>query len=325
MQTARDNKALVESIFVALAEGNGQPFAGAMADDFDWTISGQGPWARTWRGKDAVRRSLFAPLFAQFADTYRNRALRVVRGRQHGRRRMPRQRGDEARRTLRQSLHLLDRAARGPHGVVDRIHGHGARRACAGGTGARVNPTLRIGELAARSGRSVHAIRWYDAQGLIPGVAREGGGRRIFTERHVEWLALVDRLRSTGMSVAEIRRYAALVRQGRVGVPGQHALLAAHRAHVVGAFAEWQAALRAARREARVLRGMAGHRQAARRRNARVGDGTQRAQAAQMKAIDAVRTGTGSQRRSASRGLAGASVPLHLREQVVQLLGSGRQ
>jgi DNA-binding transcriptional MerR regulator len=102
---------------------------------------------------------------------------------------------------------------------------------------------LHIGELAARCGRSVHAIRWYDAQGLIPGVARDGGGRRVFTERHVEWLALVDRLRSTGMTVADIRRYAALVRQGRAGVPGQHELLAEHRTRVASAIAEWQAAL----------------------------------------------------------------------------------
>lgn len=36
---------------------------------------------------------------------------------------------------------------------------------------------FRIGELAARTGRSIHAIRWYEAQGLIPGVARDSGGR----------------------------------------------------------------------------------------------------------------------------------------------------
>ena len=106
-----------------------------------------------------------------------------------------------------------------------------------------MNLTLHIGELAALSGRTVHAIRWYDAQGLIPGVARDGAGRRVFTERHLDWLALVDRLRSTGMSVADIRRYAGLVRQGHAGLPGQRELLAAHRTRVAGALAEWQAAL----------------------------------------------------------------------------------
>jgi uncharacterized protein len=78
MNTAQHNKQLVESVFAALAEGNRQPFAQAMADEFSWTISGHGPWAHTWRGKHAVQRGLMSPLFAQFADTYRNRALRIV-------------------------------------------------------------------------------------------------------------------------------------------------------------------------------------------------------------------------------------------------------
>ena len=46
---------------------------------------------------------------------------------------------------------------------------------------------LRIGELAARAGRSVHAIRWYESQGLIPGVMRDAGGRRVYSESHPDW------------------------------------------------------------------------------------------------------------------------------------------
>lgn len=76
--TESDNKALVRSVFDALAEGDRRPFADAMTDDFRWTITGHGPWARTWRGKAAVRDGLMAPLFAQFAGTYRNRAARIV-------------------------------------------------------------------------------------------------------------------------------------------------------------------------------------------------------------------------------------------------------
>ena len=72
------NKAIVQAIFAALAEGNGKPFAGAMADDFSWTVTGHGPWARAWQGKEAVRCGLITPLFAQFADTYRNRATRII-------------------------------------------------------------------------------------------------------------------------------------------------------------------------------------------------------------------------------------------------------
>jgi DNA-binding transcriptional MerR regulator len=73
--------------------------------------------------------------------------------------------------------------------------------------------TYRIGELAARTGRSVHAIRWYEAQGLIPGVARDRGGRRVYGEPHLGWLELMDRLRRTGMTIAQMRQYTSLVRR----------------------------------------------------------------------------------------------------------------
>jgi DNA-binding transcriptional MerR regulator len=46
--------------------------------------------------------------------------------------------------------------------------------------------TMKIGELARLSGRSVHTIRWYEAQGLMPGAAREAGGRRVFSAVHVD-------------------------------------------------------------------------------------------------------------------------------------------
>jgi uncharacterized protein len=75
---AQNFKRTMQIIFAELDSGNGQPFVDAMHDDFAWTISGQGPWARTWRGKDAVRTELFRPLFAQFATKYRNTATNFI-------------------------------------------------------------------------------------------------------------------------------------------------------------------------------------------------------------------------------------------------------
>ena len=102
---------------------------------------------------------------------------------------------------------------------------------------------MGIGALAARSGRTVHAIRWYEAQGLIPGVERDPGGRRVFAEAHVAWLALMDRLRRTGMSVAEMRRYTQMVKQGKVTLRERRRFLEAHRARVEATIAEWTSAL----------------------------------------------------------------------------------
>ncbi len=91
---------------------------------------------------------------------------------------------------------------------------------------------LRIGELAERCGRSVHTIRWYEAQRLIPGVRRDGGGRRVYHELHVQWLELLERLRASGMSIRQMREYAALVRRGDATLMQRRDLLAGHRERV---------------------------------------------------------------------------------------------
>lgn len=87
---------------------------------------------------------------------------------------------------------------------------------------------FQIGELSRRSGRSVHTIRWYEAQGLMPGVTRDRARRRVYVPDHVIWLELVDRLRLTEMSIAEIRAYARIVKDGRAGRPRLQKILAAH-------------------------------------------------------------------------------------------------
>jgi DNA-binding transcriptional MerR regulator len=75
-------------------------------------------------------------------------------------------------------------------------------------------------------------------------VVRDGGGRRVYNELHVGWLELVDRLRGTGMSVAEMREYARLVQQGRATLQQRQDMLARHRQRVLDTIAEWKLALK---------------------------------------------------------------------------------
>jgi len=102
---------------------------------------------------------------------------------------------------------------------------------------------LRIGEMASRTGRSIHTIRWYESQGLIPGVVREPNGRRIYSEHHVAWLDLLERLRSTGMSVKQMRAYTALAKQGAAALRERRTLLAGHQVLVRENIARWTEAL----------------------------------------------------------------------------------
>jgi len=87
---------------------------------------------------------------------------------------------------------------------------------------------LGIGELAARSGRSIHTLRYYESVGLIPFVARDAGGRRRYNARHVEWLFFLERLKRTGMTLADMQQYAGLVSQGKKTMTERVALLKRH-------------------------------------------------------------------------------------------------
>ncbi|KJY22097.1 MULTISPECIES: MerR family transcriptional regulator [Streptomyces] len=71
-----------------------------------------------------------------------------------------------------------------------------------------------ISEVAARTGLSQHTLRWYERIGLMPHVDRSHSGQRRFTDRDLDWLGFVGKLRATGMSVADMVRYAELVREG---------------------------------------------------------------------------------------------------------------
>ena len=104
-------------------------------------------------------------------------------------------------------------------------------------------PTLRIGELARLSGRSAHTIRWYEAQHLMPGAARDAAGRRVFSQAHVDWLELMDRLRGSGMSIRQMQAYARQVREGKSTLAARQELLREHRERVLARVAELNASL----------------------------------------------------------------------------------
>lgn len=76
---------------------------------------------------------------------------------------------------------------------------------------------MKIQEAAERSQLSVDTIRFYEKSGMLPRIARDKSGWRNFDAEAVDWLMTLERLRSTGMPLKEVRRFAVLVHEGAVG------------------------------------------------------------------------------------------------------------
>ncbi|HST84891.1 MAG TPA: MerR family transcriptional regulator [Kineosporiaceae bacterium] len=99
---------------------------------------------------------------------------------------------------------------------------------------------LGIAEAASTIGLTAHTLRYYERIGLAGEPPRGPDGRRRYTEQNLDWLRLITRLRSTGMSIAEMCRYAELVREGPDTVGERRELLESHRDVVRQRIAELQ-------------------------------------------------------------------------------------
>ncbi|MFC6985377.1 MerR family transcriptional regulator [Streptomyces cirratus] len=100
-----------------------------------------------------------------------------------------------------------------------------------------------ISEVESRTGLTQHTLRWYERIGLMPHVDRSHSGQRRFSDKDLDWLAFVGKLRTTGMSVADMVRYAELVREGEHTVDQRRELLERTRREVRARISEMTDAL----------------------------------------------------------------------------------
>lgn len=57
-------------------------------------------------------------------------------------------------------------------------------------------------------------LRYYDKIGLLPFVERRESGYRMFTEKDIEMLQLIECLKLAGMTLSDIRQFAQWLREG---------------------------------------------------------------------------------------------------------------
>lgn len=74
-----------------------------------------------------------------------------------------------------------------------------------------MNSTLKIGELAERTGTNAPTIRYYEEIGLLPAAKRFEGKQRRYGEADVSRLTFIRRCRDFGFPIEQVRTLASLV------------------------------------------------------------------------------------------------------------------
>jgi len=75
-------------------------------------------------------------------------------------------------------------------------------------------PSLRIGEVARRTGLPVKTIRYYCDEGLLQPRARSESGYRLFDEENLAELTIIRSLRAMDVSIPELARILEVRRAG---------------------------------------------------------------------------------------------------------------
>jgi DNA-binding transcriptional MerR regulator len=83
-----------------------------------------------------------------------------------------------------------------------------------GSQSANPAPSLRIGEVARRTGLPVKTIRYYCDEGLLQPKDRSAGGYRLFDEENLAELAIIRALRTMDVSIPELARILQVRRAG---------------------------------------------------------------------------------------------------------------
>ena len=82
-----------------------------------------------------------------------------------------------------------------------------------------------VGEASKRIGVAPSTLRYYDKEGLLPFVERSGSGIRMFKEEDFGWLAIIECLKHTGMSIKEIKIFIVWCVQGDSTIDQRLALI----------------------------------------------------------------------------------------------------
>lgn len=78
-----------------------------------------------------------------------------------------------------------------------------------------------IKDISELTGLPPSTLRYYDKQGLLPNLKRDGNNIRIFTDEDYRHLRLIDCLKKSGLSIKDIKNFIDMAAQGDKALTGR--------------------------------------------------------------------------------------------------------
>lgn len=95
-----------------------------------------------------------------------------------------------------------------------------------------------ISEFASKLNISPHTLRYYEKEQIL-WPTRSANGRRVYSDKDLEWMIAILRLKETGMPIKDIKQYAALYAQGNSTMQKRREILQKHHQFIETTIALW--------------------------------------------------------------------------------------
>lgn len=76
-----------------------------------------------------------------------------------------------------------------------------------------------IGEVSNATGIATSTLRYYDREGMFPDMERSSGGIRVFSDRELGTLKVIECLKHAGMSIKDIKEFLGWCQEGDATLP----------------------------------------------------------------------------------------------------------
>ncbi len=83
------------------------------------------------------------------------------------------------------------------------------------------------------TGLSPSNIRYYESEGLIENINRDANGVRRFSEKEIEWIRFLGKLKEMEMPIAKMKQYAVLRAQGNSTIKDRKEILEEHKQSIL--------------------------------------------------------------------------------------------